>query len=259
VSHGRDRQTRAGPALPATRAASRARNRQARAKSAGARTLRICARHGASNASTSAHLCGRCAPDDAYTQDRPSRRSRRTATARDQRSLQRVLRAARGFGRCAQIVICVRHGASNASTSAHLCGMGTVVCRWSAHRRERRRRASAQRSTDRPAPIVTAAPTSNRAPLAAAAVARRSCRWVENRVGRRPLRDAARLRTKRRDPACTTCRGCGLGVRRPDTQAHDDMPPAACCAWRARSSHTETGTGRTGASLPHRPWPSKCP
>ena len=32
---------------------------------------------------------------------------------------------------------------------------------------------------------------------------------------------------------------CGLGVRRPGTQAHDDMPPAACCAWRARSSHTE--------------------
>ena len=59
--------------------------------------------------------------------------------------------------------------------------------------------------------------------------------------------------------ACTTCRDGGLGVRRPDTQAHDDMPPAACCAWRARSSHTEPGPGRTGASLPHRPWPTRSP
>ena len=59
--------------------------------------------------------------------------------------------------------------------------------------------------------------------------------------------------------ACTTCRDGGLGVRRPDTQAHDDMPPAACRAWRARSSHTEPGSGRTGASLPHRPWPTRSP
>ena len=59
--------------------------------------------------------------------------------------------------------------------------------------------------------------------------------------------------------ACTTCRDGGLGVRRPDTQAHDDMPPAACRAWRARSSHTEPGLGRTGASLPHRPWPTRSP
>jgi hypothetical protein len=167
--------------------------------------------------------------------------------------------------------ICARHRASNASTSAHLCGdrngrppmerasSGATATSQGASSRATPPSQGAQRSTDRPAPIVTAAPTSNRAPLAAAAVARRSCRWVENRVGQRPLRDAARLRTKRRDPACTTCRGCGLGVRRPDTQAHDDMPPAACCAWRARSSHTEIRTGRTGASLPHRPWPSKCP
>ena len=39
--------------------------------------------------------------------------------------------------------------------------------------------------------------------------------------------------------ACTTCRDGGLGVQRPGTQAHDDMPPAACCAWSARSSRTE--------------------
>ena len=36
---------------------------------------------------------------------------------------------------------------------------------------------------------------------------------------------------------------CGLGVRRPGTQAHDDMPPAACCAWSARSSRTEPDRG----------------
>ena len=39
--------------------------------------------------------------------------------------------------------------------------------------------------------------------------------------------------------ACTTCRDGGLGVQRPGTQAHDDMPPAACCAWSARSSRTK--------------------
>jgi len=31
----------------------------------------------------------------------------------------------------------------------------------------------------------------------------------------------------------------GLGVRRPVTQALDDQPPAACCAWVSERPRTE--------------------
>ena len=72
-------------------------------------------------------------------------------------------------------------------------------------------------------------------------------------------RDTARLRANIRIQACTTCRGSGLGVQRPGPQAHDDMPPAACCAWSARPLRTEPRSGRTGASPPHRPWPTRSP
>ncbi len=71
--------------------------------------------------------------------------------------------------------------------------------------------------------------------------ARRDARTYE--TGGVPARGRRPTTREHRDPGVHYVSCCGLGVRRPGTQAHDDMPPAACCAWSARPSRTEPDRG----------------